>query len=310
MAIAAGRRPSLKAGPVFAMAVVAVLALSAVPPSAAQTLERIAATGGMKVGVREDARPFSFVDAAGAASGYTVALCRILAEDVKGQLGLAELSIEYLPLSTEERFRAVAEGQVDILCGASTVTLERRKAVAFSIPVFHTGIGTVMRADAPAFLRDTLSKRRPTLPARVALLQAFVDRSFGARANTTTETWLRDTVQTLASNAEVVTLDSHDDGLRRVLSGELDAYFADRAILLGLVAASDDPAAFEVGARSYTHEPYALAMAKGDEDFRLLVDRSLSRLYSSGEIAPIFKRYFGRLSRSTLQLFVMTAIPE
>ena len=308
MAIVPGCRPGLAA--VSAVVVAAAFALSAALPAAAQTLERIGTAGVMKVGVREDARPFSFLDAAGAAEGYTVALCRALAEDVKSQLGLTELSIEYLPLSTEERFRAVAEGRVDIHCGASTVTLERRKTVAFSIPTFHTGIGTVMRADAPAFLRDTLSKRRPTLPARVALLQAFADRAFGVRVSTTTETWLREAIRDLASNAEIVTLDSHDDGLRRVLSGELDAYFADRAILLGLVAASDDPAAFEVGARSYTHEPYALALSKGDEDFRLLVDRSLSRLYSSGEIAPIFNRYFGRLSRSALQLFVMTAIPE
>ncbi len=40
-------------------------------------------------------------------------------------------------------------------------------------------------------------------------------------------------------------------------------------------------------------EPYALALPRGDGDFRLAVDRALSHIYRSGEIAAIFKRTFG-----------------
>ena len=225
-------------------------------------------------------------------------------------LELEELAVEYLPVSTEERFQAVADGRVDILCGASTVTLERRELVSFSIPVFRTGIAAVMRADAPAFLRDTLAKRRSTLPARAALFQAFTDRIFGVRANTTAETWLRGGIRSLASNATLVSVDSHDDGLRQVGDGELDAYFADRAILLGLIAARSDPDQFVIGERLYTHEPYGLALAKGGEDFRLLVDRSLSRVYRTLEVVPIFTRYIGRPGRGVVRRFLMTALPE
>ena len=279
-------------------------------PAVAQPLERVAEAGVFKIGYREDAAPFSFKNEAGDPSGYTVELCREIALDVKAALELEELAVEYLPVSTEERFQAVADGRVDILCGASTVTLERRELVSFSIPVFRTGIAAVMRADAPAFLRDTLAKRRSTLPARAALFQAFADRIFGVRANTTAETWLRGGIRSLASNATLVTVDSHDDGLRQVGDGELDAYFADRAILLGLIAARSDPDQFVIGERLYTHEPYGLALAKGDEDFRLLVDRSLSRVYRTLEVVPIFTRYFGRPGRGVVRRFLMTALPE
>ncbi len=290
-------------------AVVTALVL-AVSPAAAQTLERVEASGVFKIGYREDARPFSYKDEAGEPSGFAIEICREIAVDLKAQLGLAELPIDYLPVSTEERFRAVAEGRIDILCGASTVTLERREIVSFSIPTFQTGISPLMRADAPAFLRDTLAKRKSTLPPRAALMQAFTDRKFGVRSNTTAEAWLRESIRTLASNADLVTVESHDEGLRQVREGELDAYFADRALLLGLVRASDEPDQVVVGEHLYSHEPYGLALARGDEDFRLLVDRSLSRLYRSLEIAPLLTRHFGRPGRKVLLYYLTTALPE
>lgn len=290
-------------------AFLAVLGL-AISSASAQTLQRVAASAVFKIGFREDARPFSFKDEAGQPSGYAVDLCRAIAADVKTRLRLVDLSIEFLPVSTEERFQAVADGRIDILCGASTVTLARRETVAFSIPVFHTGIAPLMRTDAPTFLQETLARRKPTLPPRVVLSQAFADRKFGVRSNTTAETWLRESIQTLASNADLVTVDSHDEGLGKVAEGELDAYFADRAILLGLVMASDDPSQFVVGERFYSYEPYGLALAKGDEDFRLQVDRSLSRLYRSLEITELVTRHFGRPGRAALSLFLMNALPE
>ncbi len=284
--------------------------LQAASPAVAQTLERISAAGVIKVGYREDARPFSFKGETGEPSGFAIDLCREIVADVAVQLKLAELSIEYQPVSTEDRFKAVADGRIDILCGASTVTLARRELVSFSIPTFQTGISPLIRADAPAFLRDVLARRKPTLPPRVALVQAFADRKFGVRSNTTAETWLQKSIKTLASNAELVTVDSHDEGLRQVLDGDLDAYFADRAILLGLALASDRVNDLVVGERLYSHEPYGLALAKGDEEFRLLVDRSLSRLYRTLAITRIFARHFGTPGPAILALYQMQALPE
>jgi hypothetical protein len=40
-------------------------------------------------------------------------------------------------------------------------------------------------------------------------------------------------------------------------------------------------------------EPYELALPRGDENFRLVVDRVLSHIYPSGEIGPVVERTFG-----------------
>ena len=56
--------------------------------------------------------------------------------------------------------------------------------------------------------------------------------------------------------------------------------------------------------------PNALAIAKGDEDFRLLVDRTLSRLNQSGDTGAIFARHFGNRSPALEALLLMGSLPE
>lgn len=303
-----GRRALVFISLGFTLTLAALIILA--QSSSAQTLERVAASGVFKIGYREDAPPFSFKTEVGEAAGYTVNLCRTIAADVKENLGRPEIALEYIPVGTEDRFQAVADGRIDILCGASTATLLRRELVSFSLPIFVTGVSALLRSDAPAFLREVLAGRRPTMPPRKLVIQAFTDRKFAARSNTTAEVWLKDSLANLATNSEMVTVSSHMEGLRKVQDGEIDAYFADRAILKGLVAQSESPDNFEISDHFFTYEPYALALQKGDEAFRLLVDRTLSRLYRTGEIDSIFGEYFGVPGEAVRALFMINSLPE
>ena len=276
----------------------------------AATLERIAEAKTFKIGVREDARPFSFKNEAGDATGYTVDLCREVAVDVKAKLGLEQLAVEFIAVGTEDRFQAIAEGKIDILCGSTTATLSRREKVSFSVPTFVTGVSALLRSDAPQFLREVLSGRTTAAPPRARLLQAFEDRTFGVRSGTTAEAWLEGSLTQLATNATMVGVASYEEGLEGVRKGDLDAFFGDRALLIGLVAETGKPADFEVAERFFTYEPYALAFQRGDEDFRLLVDRTLSRLYRSSTVIPIYSKYFGRPGKAVMALFTINSLPE
>jgi ABC-type amino acid transport substrate-binding protein len=62
-----------------------------------------------------------------------------------------------------------------------------------------------------------------------------------------------------------------------------------------------------------TVEPYALALPRGDEDFRLAVDRALSHIYRDGEIAAIFSQTFGGKAKPSgiiETLYVIAALPD
>ena len=62
--------------------------------------------------------------------------------------------------------------------------------------------------------------------------------------------------------------------------------------------------------RLFTYEPLALALPRGDEDFRLLVDRALSAIYRSGEIGDLYAGWFGEPDEAALTFFRLHTLPE
>lgn len=265
------------------------------PALQAQTLERIKESGTFKLGYRQDAAPFAYDNAVGEPAGYSVELCRAIAADTKEALGLDQIKIEYIPVGTEDRFQAVQDGRIDILCGATTVTLSRRELVDFSLFTFVDGAGVMVLGDGPEGM------------------QGLAGQKIGVRGATTTEEALRNTLGDLDMEAEVVPVASHDEGLEKLLAGEIAAYFGDQAILIFLATRSDAAEKLKLSDKQFTHEPYALALARGDDEFRLLVDRTLSHLYRSGRIDQIFTSTFGKNAKPSDALravFLINGLPE
>ena len=83
---------------IAALGLLAGIVVSASAPASAQTLDRIRDTKTIRLGYEPDARPFSFKDEAGQPAGYAVALCTIVADRAKTELGLTELTVEWVPL--------------------------------------------------------------------------------------------------------------------------------------------------------------------------------------------------------------------
>jgi putrescine:ornithine antiporter len=280
-------------------------------PAEAQTLDSVKSAGKIRFGYRADARPFAYKDASGNAAGYSVALCRKIADDLKAELKLPALAVEWVPVTLEGRFADVTQGKVDLLCGADSVTLARRVEVSFSIPVFPGGIGALLRADAPSGLRDILERRPPTRPLwRGTPAQVLQAQTFSVVANTTSATWLAERLDTFQLTAKVVSVDSYAAGIEGLLAGKANVFFGDRAILLDAAARSPSAGDLSVLDRHFTSEPIAFALKRGDEDFRLAVDRSLSRLFRSGDFAALYAKWFGKPDREALDFFRLSALPE
>ena len=108
------------------------------------TLKRIAATGVVRLGYRQNSPPFAFRDAKGKPIGYSLDLCDIVVDEI-GREVHKDLNVEYLPVTPENRFELVASGAIDLECGSSTNTAERRRIVAFSPTTFVTGTKLLVR---------------------------------------------------------------------------------------------------------------------------------------------------------------------
>ena len=285
------------------------LALLAAAPgaSAGAAIERIKASGKLTLGYDLD-RPFSYKDASGNPAGYVIDLCGKIADALKAGLALPSLSVSYIPLSGDSGLEAVAQGKVDILCAPMVTTLPARKEVSFSIPVFASGVGVVVRADASSRLKEVLSGHNVSTPlwranADQLLRQSTVALIPGTRA----EHAVNQRMVELALIPKLVPVNDVETGVARVREGSAHMFFADRPSLLDAVNRSGEPAHLQVLDRFFTRETLAFALPRDDEDLRLAVDSALSKLYWSDEFRSVFSRSFGPISDNTLLIFRASA---
>jgi polar amino acid transport system substrate-binding protein len=254
-------------------------------------IDRIRATGEIALGVRRDARPHSYLDANGNPAGYTIEVCQSVVGRLRAQLGITQLRMRFVPVDATDRFQAVADGRIDLLCGAATITLARREVVDFSIPTFVDGASVL------------------TLKGASEDFTALAGKRIGVRAGTTTEQALIASLRSNAMEAEVHPVADHAEGLRGVETGEIDAYFGDQSILYALQNSSAEKDRLVVSGNTLTLELHGLALPLGDYRFRLEVDRALSQLYRSGGMAEIFEATFPNAEPSESIRYIHTFAP-
>jgi ABC-type amino acid transport substrate-binding protein len=96
-----------------------------------------------------------------------------------------------------------------------------------------------------------------------------------------------------------------------VWDAKIDAYIADRGILAAMLREGGRPG-FALSKHYFSYETYGLALPRGDNEFRLLVDRTLARLYRTGKIRSILARTFGNepIDETLSTMFLINALPE
>jgi len=246
--------------------------------SSSPTLQRIADSGEFNIGYVPDAPPMSFDDTDGKISGYSIALCRHVAAAVKKNLGLEDMTINYVPqVLPEERISGVETGKVDIECGASTVTLSRRERVDFSLMTFITG-GTVLSlTESP-----------------IGSISSLQGKTVAVIEGTTTHGTLKQFSDINEIGFTLRIIDTHAKGMELLDGKKVDGYATDRTMIIGQVLRSADAARYTVSSDVFSFEPYALMLQRGDTQFRLVVDRALAELYRTARIRRLYHDWFGR----------------
>ena len=292
------------------LAIVAgMLAAFAAIPATAGTLDRIRESGRIKLGYVVDQRPFSYRSEAGEPEGYGVDLCRQIAAEVKTRI--PGLAVDWVPVTADRRIGEVELGSIDLLCAPMSVTLARRKDVAFSIPVFAAGNRAVMRADSAAVLRDALGETHAVRPVWRGSPAAKVLKgtTFGAVTGTTTADWLEERRAAFQVDAKIVQVADYRSGLQQLRERKIDVLFGEGSSVLGAMddAARKDLVVFD---RQFTREAGALALSRNDDDFRLLVDAALSRFFESGDFRALYSKSFGAFDDRTRAFFALSAVPK
>lgn len=290
---------------------VIILLAAALPLLAqSQTLERIRSSHTLTLGYVPDRPPFSIREGEGAA-GYGIDLCQKVADQLRTQPNLAQLQVRFVPLNADKALETVGAGGVDLLCSPMVETLKLRQTLDFSLPVYTAGLGVVVRKDAPFFLVRSLNGEvdhsGPTW--RATLNRGLAAYTFAVPGGTPVEAWVRERLRLLKVLVTVQTVAGPAAGVDAVAAGKASAFFYDQMTLRSLVEHSPDRANLMVLSRRFEFAPVALAMPRGDEDFRLQVDTALSELYRSDVFVPLYSQYFGAPSELDQNLFKVYSRP-
>ena len=238
------------------------------------TLQKIYESGVIRIGHRENSPPFAFLDARRRPIGYSLDLCDVVVEQV-GEHVHQSLRVEYVPVSPSNRFDLVKSGAVDLECGSTTASSERRTVFDFSPAIFVTGTKLlVKRGGGIRSLRDLQGKT-------VVLTSGTVHA---------------DTVPRLAQQQGVaiqfVFAPDHDESFKILAEGKADAFANDDIQLYGAIAVRNAASDYRVVGDFLTYADYALMFRRGDAEFAEVVNQAFQRMANSGETRAIYRRWF------------------
>ena len=239
-------------------------------------LKRIASTKTITLAYRADATPFSYVNEKKEIVGFSIDLCRRVAQSIEAQLKLKDLRVQLVPVTVQTRFDAVSSGKADMECGSSTVTLSRMKQVDFSSFIFVESTGLLAKA-----------------AAGLGSLQNLAGKKISVVAGTTNERALRAQLSAQKVNATVVPFKSRDEAFGALVGDKVDAFASDKLLLIGAVSTSKDQK-FYLLPDQLSFEPYAIVLPRNDSSFRLAVNTALSRIFGSGEIMKLHNHWFAQ----------------
>ncbi|MEM7178558.1 MAG: transporter substrate-binding domain-containing protein [Pseudomonadota bacterium] len=272
------------------------------PAAAQETGDAAPAPDQIAFGYRTDAPPFSGLQG-GRLNGYSVDLCVEVVEHLVDVYDTDRVDADLVEATAGTRFDLLTSGEIDILCGATSVTLERRYFMGFSIPIFIDGVAFAVAGSAGPDIAALTAQSLPI--ADLATSDALAGQTIGVLENTTTETFLDEAILAQTTDIQIDVFDTHLAAIEALSSGAIAAYFASHGILRGLGAGG---APIVVSPTALTYEPIALGLSRDDPDLALLVDEALSQLYLSGDIIPIYERHFGPMSGETRLFFARTAL--
>jgi glutamate/aspartate transport system substrate-binding protein len=263
----------------------------------AGTLDQIKESGEINLAYRSDTPPFSSHGEDNRPEGFTIDLCRIIADDIATHLGLDELKINWVRVTAENRIDAVATGQAHLECGATTITFQRQEKVDFSNLTYATGASFMRWND------EDINNIFDLAGKKVSVV-----------AGTTTEKVVRNALETNRINARIVVVDSHAEALQQLIDRRINAMAADQATLFGIGYKTQGENNMVITEDMLSFEPYALPLPRNDADFRLTVNRSLSNLYVRGDVGRSWQKWFGthnvQPTRMLLMLYRLNSFVE
>lgn len=253
----------------------AILAIGSAHAQTSDTLKKIKDTGAITMGVRESSGAMSYTLGGGKYTGFHYDVCQRVLADIKKQLNLKKLDVNYQSVTPQNRIPLVQNGTVDIECGTTTNNAARQLGVAFAPTLYIEEVRMAVKVNSG-----------------ITSIAQLANKTVSATTGTTSVQLLRKHER--AANVKFNELMGKDnsDAFLLLESGRADACVADGQILATLISMSKNPGDYRIVGEVLSIEPIAIMMRKDDPAFKKAVDDSIKAMAESGEVAKLYDKWF------------------
>lgn len=258
-----------------AAALVVLVAQGAAAQELTGTLKKIKDDGVIVLGYRDSSVPYSYVAQGNDVVGYSHEFALKIVQQVKKAVGNPNLAVRLVPINAQNRITLMQNGTIDLECGGTSNTAERRKQVEFSDSLSITQARLLTRKDSG-----------------VKEWSDLANKTVVVTAGTTSERFLRDYLDKTHAPITIVSAKDHAQAFILLQSGRAAAFFMDSDVLAATMARAKDSADFTITGAPQTHEAIACMLRRDDPTFKTLVDRTIARIETSGEAAQLWKKWF------------------
>ncbi|MBE9097993.1 amino acid ABC transporter substrate-binding protein [Vacuolonema iberomarrocanum] len=234
---------------VLGLGVTALLTVAS-PLLAEPVLERVARTGVLTAGTRTDAVPLAYQTTEGEWQGYAIELLEDVRAAVEQELG-RPVVLQLESVDVGDRFQRIADGELDLACGSTSIAVNRERLVDFSLSYFVTGTQVLTQREGSI---SGMTLRIGVIPQTTTLF--FIEDHFPI--------------------ARFIEVENRAEGLLALENGRIDALASDGILLEGLRQQTTEPESYVVYPPTPLNtEAYGCILPKEDSEFRQLVNRVL-----------------------------------
>lgn len=248
----------------FRMTVI-LLALGALAlPAQGGQLQQILGKGRIVVGIALGGEPIGFRDGRNQPAGYDVDVAHLLAEKLGVQLQIVEVA-------GANRISMLQSGQIDLIIANITATLERAKAIDFTMPYLRAGIKLLVQRDSGIGGIEDLNGRKVVV-GRGGTGEQLVKR--------------------LAPAAQLVYVDSYaPEGILLMRQRRVEAALEDNSLID--YTAKQYPDRLVALPQLYTSDAICFGVRKGNPDFLRWLDMFISEYVRSGLYREYYLKWWG-----------------
>src|SRR2546421_11857820 len=239
------------------------------------TLANIRRPDVVRLGYRESSPPFSFLDQSNRPIGYSLELCEAIVDEIGVEVDDANLKIEYVKVTSDDRIPAVTENKIDLECGSTTANAERAKQVAFSPLIFVAG-----------------TKLMVPKAATISAPTDLKGKTVGGTKGTTNEQAKHAIDKKFSLGLNIVTSPDHEQSYQMLVDGKADAFATDDILLYGLIARHKAKDKFKVTGEYLSYDPYGIMYRKGEPQMKEVVERTFRKLGSGRDLVPLYNKWF------------------